>query len=184
MTNVETKNGNQLFHGDIFDVIQKEYESPEQGQFKRQIVELHSNAVAMLMRDYPTNTVYVTSEFRAGINKVIESIPAGKIDNGESPEEAMIREIKEETGFILDSASQIQKITTINSSEGFTNEKVTLFVVNDDFNIKTQHDPEFDHDEFITGKWVPFDQWYAKVMNSTESYSAPAVITALWVASH
>jgi ADP-ribose pyrophosphatase len=43
-------------------------------------------------------------EFRAGTGKVYLGFPAGYIDAGESPEQAAMRELREETGFTATSA--------------------------------------------------------------------------------
>ena len=39
-------------------------------------------------------------QFRPPTNKVMIEIPAGLIDEGETPEECAIRELKEETGYV------------------------------------------------------------------------------------
>ena len=39
-------------------------------------------------------------QFRPPINKVVIEVPAGLVDEGESPEESAIRELREETGYI------------------------------------------------------------------------------------
>jgi ADP-ribose pyrophosphatase len=39
-------------------------------------------------------------QFRPPIGKIVIEIPAGLIDEGETPEECAVRELQEETGFI------------------------------------------------------------------------------------
>ena len=39
-------------------------------------------------------------QFRPPVNKVVIEVPAGLVDEGESPEESAIRELREETGYI------------------------------------------------------------------------------------
>ena len=39
-------------------------------------------------------------QFRAPLDKVCIEIPAGLIDKGETPEEAAVRELREETGYV------------------------------------------------------------------------------------
>jgi len=59
------------------------------------------------------NEIYLTKQPRAGSNK-LESIelPAGLIEQGESPEEAARRELEEETGCIADEITVIQKFVS------------------------------------------------------------------------
>jgi len=42
-------------------------------------------------------------QFRPGPNEILNEIPGGYIDNDETPEEAALRELKEETGYVGDS---------------------------------------------------------------------------------
>lgn len=167
-----------LFAGHIFDVVAREYESAEQGKFFREVVELKNDAIAVAMIDKNTQQVYVNNEFRAGINQTIDSIPAGKIDADESKEHALRREVLEETGFVLDDTAEIIELATVNSSEGFTNEKVTVYAVIADFSNMTQADTDFDADEYVTGNFVDLTEWRTNTLATP--HSAPAVVAAMW----
>ena len=54
--------------------------------------------------------------------------PAGKIDEGESPEAAALRELKEETGY---TAASIRLLTSIWPSVGFLDEKLYVYLCTD-----------------------------------------------------
>ncbi|KAJ7048078.1 NUDIX hydrolase domain-like protein, partial [Mycena amicta] len=62
-------------------------------------------AVLALMRSktnaFPLSTI-VIEQYRPPIDKFIVELPAGLIDEGETPEQAAIRELEEETGFKAD----------------------------------------------------------------------------------
>jgi len=44
--------------------------------------------------------ILLQKQFRPPLNKVVIEVPAGLIDAGETAEQAAIRELKEETGYI------------------------------------------------------------------------------------
>lgn len=170
-----------VFESHIFDIHQRQLTSPEQGNFSRTIVHMFKDAVAIALIDTKSNTIYVNHEYRAGINETIDSIPAGKIDDGELPAQAVFREVREETGIQLDSTTadfEFHKIATINSSEGALDEKVHVFAIKADFSKMTVGEKEFDADEFVTGAFVDAKTWTKSVIQTP--HSAPAVTVAYW----
>jgi 8-oxo-dGTP pyrophosphatase MutT (NUDIX family) len=50
----------------------------------------------------PEKKIVVVKQFRFGVSKITVEIPAGKLDEGETSEQAAIRELKEETGYVTD----------------------------------------------------------------------------------
>ena len=64
------------------------------------------------------------NQYRVGCRDIVFESPAGVIDKGESPEQAMLRELREECGIAEESVEVITKIgsyyhgsvTTINSA--------------------------------------------------------------------
>lgn len=171
-----------VFSGVIFDVIERLYQSPEQGKFPRQIIHMHQDAVAVLIWDSETDRIYNSHEFRSGLNQEIDSITAGKIDDGETPMQAVLRELKEETGIIftdIEPESEIHKIATINSSEGALDEQVHLFAIKAPFSKSQRTEKKFDADEFVTGQFVDRNDWANKILHTNGS--GPAVAAALWL---
>lgn len=64
----------------------------------REIVE-HADCIAVVAVDEKDNVLLVR-QYRTPIGKELLEIPAGGIDEGEKPEEAVRREMQEETGFL------------------------------------------------------------------------------------
>jgi ADP-ribose pyrophosphatase len=95
-------------------------------QSTREIIE-HPDCIAVVAID-AENNVLLERQYRQAIGKELLEIPAGGIDNGEEPEDAVIREMREETGL---RPQQVKKLTGFYSSPGFTNEYLHLYLATD-----------------------------------------------------
>jgi len=90
-----------------------------------------SDGVALLLFNKDAKTVLLTRQFRmpmyvAGINDGFSyEVCGGSIDDGETPEESVIREAKEEIGYDV---LNLQKVTTLFLSPGLVREQVYLYV--------------------------------------------------------
>lgn len=88
------------------------------------------DAAVVLVHNTEKNTVVLVRQFRYAIaNKVkapILELVAGKIDEGEQPIEAAIREAEEECGYRI-GPGQIRLLSSYFVSPGYTSEKFHLF---------------------------------------------------------
>lgn len=85
-----------------------------------------SNAVEIVAK-FEDGDILVCKEFRYPLNDFCYEFPAGLIDEGETPEEAAIRELKEETG--LDVVSIDKVLPKAFSSAGMSDEAIiTVFM--------------------------------------------------------
>lgn len=66
-------------------------------------------------------------EYRHPVSSWQWEIPGGVIDEGEAPEQAAVRELREETGLICDS---VRSLGAVYTSFGSSNEKIHLFLAN------------------------------------------------------
>jgi ADP-ribose pyrophosphatase len=86
------------------------------------------DSVAALLHDTARDTTLFVSQFRypcyAKGRPWLTEIVAGAIDEGETPEAAARREIREETGYEVDN---IEPITTFFVSPGGSSERITLY---------------------------------------------------------
>ena len=98
------------------------------------------DAVAAVVYNRSNNKIQFVKQFRPataekGGGEMLE-IVAGKIDPGETPEQAIVREIKEEIGYLA-RENRLDKITSFFTAPGSSDERITVFsiVVDDDDKI-------------------------------------------------
>jgi GDP-mannose pyrophosphatase NudK len=110
-----------------FDIRKKSGEWDTQ---KREVFD-HGNAVTVLLYNKEAQTVLLTKQFRIATfvngNKdgMLIETPAGLLEEKEAPEDAMLREIKEETGYAV---TEIRKIYEAYTSAGSLTELVYFYV--------------------------------------------------------
>jgi ADP-ribose pyrophosphatase len=73
----------------------------------------------------PDPRALLITQFRHAADDFIWEVPAGRLDPGEAPEACARRELKEETGML---ARTIERLTTIYTTPGFTDERIHLFL--------------------------------------------------------
>jgi ADP-ribose pyrophosphatase len=95
--------------------------------------------------------IVVEKQFRRGVDEVVFEIPAGSIDPGETPVEAAIRELKEETGFTGEGEKVFETLT----QPGFSSMKAYVVILKiTDTNGKHARE----HDENIEFEVMPVEQ--------------------------
>jgi ADP-ribose pyrophosphatase len=95
-------------------------------QTTREIVE-HADCVAIIAVDAEDNVLLV-KQFRKPVEKELLEIPAGGIDAGEDAEAAVIREMREETGFW---PQHVEHLGGFYSAPGYGTEYLYLYLATD-----------------------------------------------------
>ncbi len=110
-----------------FELQQKNGEWKNQ---KREVFD-HGNAVTALLYNKEDKTIILTKQFRIATyvngneSGMLTETCAGLIDKNETPEETIIREIKEETGYEL---SNVEKVYQAYTSAGSLTELLYFYV--------------------------------------------------------
>lgn len=116
----------KILDGKIIKVSVDTVRLPNGKKATRELVK-HPGAVAVvpILSD---ERVVLVRQFRYPVNSITLEIPAGKLDAGEHPDHCVLRELKEETGYI---ANKIEKVTSIYTAPGFSNEIIHLYIAKD-----------------------------------------------------
>ena len=125
MTSIEpelTVRTETVFSGRLIEVRKVTVHLPNGTTTDREIV-VHPEVVAVLPL-LDDGRIVLVRQFRKAAERVLLEVPAGGIDDGETPEDAARREMVEETGYRVGS---VKKLSSFYTSPGFTTELMHLF---------------------------------------------------------
>lgn len=94
-------------------------------EYKKEVLNT-VNSVAAIVKDVKKNKYIFVEQYRAGAEGLMVEVVAGGIDDGETPDEAIKREIMEETGYKVEFSSHIYDFYY---SPGKSTEICSLFYV-------------------------------------------------------
>lgn len=125
------------------------------GESTREIVEHSGGAVVLPL--LPNKNVVMIRQFRKPLERDVLEIPAGKIEQGESPEETAFRELQEETGYM---ANNMTLLTKMYPSVGYSEELLYIYLATD----LEPGETDFDENEDIDTYSYHIDDLYEMVM--------------------
>jgi ADP-ribose pyrophosphatase len=113
----------RILQGEVFGVDRVEWTDPAGRSLSRHIVR-HPGAVTVVP-ELADGRLVMIRNWRVSVERWLLEFCAGKLEPGEAPEAAALRELQEETGFRAESLS---KIGTYLTSPGFADERMHAFV--------------------------------------------------------
>ena len=138
-----------------------------------EVVE-HSEAVVVIVRPTPAEMLLV-HQYRHPLERMHWEVVAGGMDPGETPIEAAVRELREETGYI---AQRVERLWSAFSAPGFCDELLHFCLV-DGYEIG---EAEPDEDEQIeTGIFSLEHLW--QMIRNDELTDAKTQVSVLWALS-
>ena len=89
----------------------------------------HIDAITMIIKHKSENKYLILKEFRLSVNRFVYNFVAGLIDDGETPLEACIREVFEETNIKITKDNIKYELNDSYSAIGLSDERIKTFFV-------------------------------------------------------
>jgi ADP-ribose pyrophosphatase len=138
----------EVYQCGLFRVTEDKAKAQDGSGFElRRSVVRHNGSAVMLAVDDKMRVLLVR-QFRLPAGRYLWELPAGKVDEGETPLKAARRELVEETGY---RARNWDKLVTFWPSPGYVSEKMTIFLATE----LTEGDATPMDDEKIETRWFP-----------------------------
>ena len=148
---------NDVYKGRIIDVFYDDVELPDGTKTIREVVTHKEGAAIVAVND--NKELLLVNQYRYPVDRDVVEIPAGLIDEGESPLEAAKRELKEEIG--AEGYSFIS-LGQAYPSPGYTQEIIHLYACK----IKNIGNQQLDQGEFLNVEKIHIDKAVEMVLNN------------------
>ena len=127
-----------VYSGKIVKLEIDEIELPDGKISYRECVRHSGGAAVLLLKD---EKILLVKQFRYLYGQPIYEIPAGKLNEGEDPKIAAVRELEEETGF----KAELSHLLDIYPTPGYTDEIIHIYFA-ENYVVTNQ---KLDEDEFL-----------------------------------
>lgn len=128
MINLEeqTLDSEQLVDGKLLKVYRDEVRLPDGSTSHREWIDHPGAAAVVALLD--DEHILMVRQYRYPARTTFLELPAGTLDGDEAPEKAVIRELKEETGY---SAQRWTQLGALYPCLGYSNEIIHIFLAQD-----------------------------------------------------
>ena len=166
----------ELYSGKFITLDRDSVRFPD-GSMAEMDIARHPGASAVVpfmsgpMGDEPQ--ILMLRQYRYAAGGYLYEIPAGRLDDGETPMECAVRELKEETGCTAD---HVEPMTSILTTPGFTDEVIHLFMATG----LIHGEPNRESDEFVELVIMRLSEALERISNGeiTDSKTALALLFA------
>jgi ADP-ribose diphosphatase len=115
-----------VFKGRVFSVEVDRRRFPNGQEHEVQIVRHSPSVVIIPMTE--DGRVILIKQYRASVDRQLWEVPAGRVDRGETPEDAVVRECEEEIRLV---PRRLERIRGLYPAPGFCDEELIFFRVSD-----------------------------------------------------
>ncbi len=133
---IETRIASEdVFDGRLLHIKRDTVRMPDGAQAMREFV-VHPGA-AMIIPRLPHGRLLFERQFRYPLSRVFIEFPAGKVDPGEDPLAAAMRELIEETGY---TAARWSRLAAMHPVISYSTEQIDIFIADELTHVGAQLD--------------------------------------------
>lgn len=165
----KTNKKEYIYKGKILSLRKDEVTLPDGKSAIREVVEHSGGSTVLCEKD---GKILLVKQFRYPYKEITLELPAGKLNEGETPEQTAIRELEEEGGII---AGRVKKLFDVYPTPAYTNEIIRIYQAED---IK-EGAVNLDEDEFLSAVWVDKKE-LKRMIDSGEIKDAKTLIALLY----
>ena len=151
-----------IYEGKIINVYNDTVILPNGKETHRELVEHHGGVCVAALTE--KNNLLFVRQFRYPYGRVLLELPAGKLEKGEDPLCAGIRELEEECGVV---AETVVPMGTVYPTVAYCTEIIHLYFAK---GLKKTHQ-HLDEGEFLSVEEIPLERAVELVMNGEISDS-------------
>jgi len=159
---------NFIYNGKILSLRKDDIILPNGAPAVREVIEHSGGSAIYCEKD---GKILLVKQFRYPYKEELYEIPAGKLNDGESPEETAIRELEEEGGI---KAKRVEKLFDIYPTPAYTNEIIRLYKAVEFIETESC----LDEDEFLSNEWIDKCQ-VKKMIENGQIKDAKTIIAVL-----
>ncbi len=146
-----------LVESPVFSMVRSRRRSPEGTESSYYLMDAPDwvNVVALTDDEEGRRCFIMVRQFRHGSMRVSLEFPGGVVDPGEDPEPAVLRELREETGY---EAETLELLGSVNPNPAFMNNRCYTYLAE---STRLVASLDLDHDEYIEVELVPLEDLLA-----------------------
>ena len=122
MSEAEKLESERVYTGKVFSIDRDRVKMPNGRAVTVEVVR-HARSVVLLPVPAPGKVILIR-QYRYAVNAFLWELPAGSVDEGESPEEAARRECHEEIGLL---PATIVRLSAMYPTPGYCDEEMVFF---------------------------------------------------------
>jgi 8-oxo-dGTP pyrophosphatase MutT (NUDIX family) len=123
----------------IFDVLRHEVRADDEGSESFHVYGLRMPDWVTVVAVTGARQVVLVRQLRFGVDQVMLETPGGIIDDGETPEQAALRELREETGYV---PAELSSLGWVHPNPAIQDNRIHLMLA-----LGAERRAELDHDE-------------------------------------